>query len=490
MTTASEPVNAHLEAKLGPTHTLFRRMTLERFNALAQWSMPPAMRADTLLASAWTDADERVAIAVLHLTETREFMCVAFARDSAGRWRGFERSGHLPSARAGEEAIARDFGRQLLAKTPTFADVPDQPPGIDLFAPIEGAARLDDAYVLLRDGFDHAAAKAMLQEITRWFPDLDGHFVREAQTTGFSARIWELYLWAAFRALDFDIGYGSPVPDFALTKGGQRLFVEATTVSGKEPFTTSIGPGAPKEPTGPIFTYLEHEMAQKFGSPLFSKLKKRDWEKPHVAGHPFLLALADFHAPGSMRWSAGALPQYLYGLKSVLTPDADNRLMEMFIPGEDHVVGDKRVPTNFFAQPGAENVSGVLFSNAGTLAKFNRMGVRAGFGDAWVSLVREGVLVDPQVFGSEERFKFDVESPAYQEDWWDEMILFHNPNALHPVDPALFPGIGQVRIADGKYLEGGPMRVLWSDTTIFDFLSRKNGRPSWAVDPSDGEAPA
>ena len=462
-------------------------MTLERFQAFAQWGLPTQMRAGTLLASAWCDVDERVAVAVLHLNSTREFMCVAFARDEGGRHRAFERSGFLPSARAAEQAVARDFGRQLLDKVPAFPDLPNQPPGMNLFATIDGAARLEEAYVLLRDGFSHAAAKQMLEEISRWFPDLDGHFVREFQTSGFSARIWELYLWAAFRAMDFDIDYGSAVPDFALGKDGKRLFVEATTVSTRDSFTAAMGSGAPPDPPDQIVNYLEHEMAQKFGSPLFSKLKKRDWEKPHVAGHPFILALADFHAPGSMRWSHGALAQYLYGLKSVLTPDADNRLMEMFIPGNAHVVGHKTVPTNFFAQPGAENVSGVLFSNAGTLSKFNRMGARAGFGDAWVSLVRHGVLVDPQQFGSEEPFKIDVESPAYQEGWADELILFHNPQALHPIDLALFPGICQVRIAGGDYAETGPMRVLWSQTTTIDFLARREGHPSWAVYPSEGE---
>ena len=124
-----------------------------------------AMRADTLLASAMTDADERVAVAVLHLKKTREFMCVAFARDSAGRWRGFERSVYFPSVRAAEEAISRDFGRQLLAKTPAFAPLPGQLRGIDLFAAIDGVTRYEDAYILLRDGFSHAAAKQMLQEM-------------------------------------------------------------------------------------------------------------------------------------------------------------------------------------------------------------------------------------------------------------------------------------------------------------------------------------
>ena len=374
----NEIANDHLNARLGPRHAFFRRMTLERFNALAQWSMAPAMRADTLL------------VGVLHLKSTLKFMNIAFGRDGTGRWRGFERSVYFPSARAAEEAIARDFGRRLLGKALAFADLAGQPPGIDLFATLGGIGRYEDAFTLLRDGFSHAAAKAMLQEIARWFPDLDGHFVREFQTSGFSARIWELYLWTAFRSLDFELDYTAAVPDFALSKDGQRLFVEATTVSAKDSYTTAMRSGGPPEPPEKIFPYLGNEMAQKFGSPLFSKLRKRDWEKPHVAGHPYILALADFHAPGSMRWSAGALPQYLYGLRSVLTPDAENQLMEMFIPADDAVVGDKRVPTNFFAQPDAENIAAVLFSNAGTLSKFNRMGVRAGFGDAWVSLVREG----------------------------------------------------------------------------------------------------
>jgi hypothetical protein len=443
------------------------------------------MRADTQLTSAWTDTDERVAVAVLHLNETREFMCVAFSRDEAGRWRGFERSSHLPSARAAEQAIARDFGRALLENTPVIPNLPNQPLGVDLFEAIGGIRRHEDAFILLRDGLTHAAARRMLEEISRWFPDLDGHFVREFQTSGFSARMWELYLWTAFRSLDFELDYTSAVPDFALTKDGKRLFVEATTISAKAAYTAVMGSVVLPEPPEKIFPFLGNEMAHKFGSPLYSKLKKRDWEKPHVAGHPYILALADFHAPGSMRWSAGALPQYLFGLQSVLTPDAHNRLTEMFIPAEDAIVGDKRVPTNFFAQPGAENIAAVLFSNAGTLSKFNRMGVRAGFGDAWVSLVREGVLVDPMQFGSEERFKIDVESPAYQEGWADEMILFHNPGALHPVDPSLFPGIGQIRVEDDDYAETGPMRVLWSQTTTHDFLARRDGHPTWAKYPSE-----
>ena len=165
----------------------------------------------------------------------------------------------------------------------------------------------------------------------------------------------------------------------------------------------------------------------------------------------------------------------------VTTVDTDHRPIELFMPGPDHVVGGKIVATNFFEQPETEHISGVLFSNASTIAKFNRMGVRAGFGDPWVSLVRKGVLIDPRAgMASATPFKIDVESPAYAEGWFDELILFHNPRALHPVDEALFSGITHVRLDKGEYVVQAPsMTVLYSSTTSYDFQSRKDGRPGW-----------
>lgn len=50
--------------------------------------------------------------------------------------------------------------------------------------------------------------------------------------------------------------------------------------------------------------------------------------------------------------------------------------------------------------------SGVLFSNAGTIVKFNRMGACAGFGDPWVSLVRKGPAPGGRPSGPEANFAF------------------------------------------------------------------------------------
>jgi hypothetical protein len=53
--------------------------------------------------------------------------------------------------------------------------------------------------------------------------------------------------------------------------------------------------------------------AVRFAKTLRSKWMRRYDQLAHVRGKPFALALADFHAPGSMTWSRVALPCYLYG---------------------------------------------------------------------------------------------------------------------------------------------------------------------------------
>ena len=53
--------------------------------------------------------------------------------------------------------------------------------------------------------------------------------MRDFQTAGTDARLWELYLFRVFRALDFTIDQSIAIPDFALSRGELKLFVEAVT---------------------------------------------------------------------------------------------------------------------------------------------------------------------------------------------------------------------------------------------------------------------
>jgi hypothetical protein len=114
-------------------------------------------------------------------------------------------------------------------------------------------------------------------------------------------------------------------------------------------------------------------------------------------------------------------------------------------------------------------VSAVLFSNAGTLSKFTRMGVAAGFGPPEYKYYRIGFGYDADpnaVMGRP--FKREVNDIDYQESWSDELQLFHNPNAKYPFDENAFGGFTQHFFKDGKpssiSVEGSPIASL---TLIF-----------------------
>lgn len=455
----------------------FERMTAERFHALALWGLPQEFRRDCLPASFWSADAERLLAAAYQMTETSEAGLVVLARDAYGRFRpvGYQKS--MPTIRAAEDAIRGNFGRSALALEPEFKPLEDQPPGTDLFAPIAGVKALNPAFRYLREGINQRAARELLVELARWAPDLDGNLARDFQTTGYSARVWELYLLFAFREMNFALAHAHQAPDFHLRRDGLEIFVEATTANAADPMQAGMGKGLPSGPPEDFWGFIEKEMPLKFGSPLHSKMQKRYWDLAHVQGRPLVLAVADFHAPASMIWSHTAIPVYLYGRSAYLGEDeAGNRRGE-----EKRIEGFPKGPARivpFFEQPDTEHISAVLFSNAGTISKFNRMGARAGFGDRFVRLRRIGGWNDPHPDAYDPiPFDLDVESALYDENWADELGMYHNPRAHHPVADEAFPGIVHFRIEDGEAIWRGPARrVLFSHTRTVDLLGREIDR--------------
>ena len=203
-------------------------------------------------------------------------------------------------------------------------------------------------------------------------------------------------------------------------------------------------------------------MPMKFGSSLTSKLNKKNkadesyWERGETANKPFVLAIADFHIPGSkeepgsMTYTQSALWPYLYGHR-LDWEKIDGKLVITPVKNMEHHYGGKKIPTGFFDLPCTENVSAVLFSNAGTLAKFDRMGVAAGFAAQGHRYFRVGLAYDADpnaVIGKS--FVREVNATDYEEFWSDELQLFHNPNAKNPFKRETFAGFTQHYFTDGK----------------------------------------
>ncbi len=155
------------------------------------------------------------------------------------------------------------------------------------------------------------------------------------------------------------------------------------------------------------------EVAQRFGSALYSKQQKEYHLFNHVAGRPLLFAIQGFFDVGSLCHTEMPLVSYLFGRQFVDKPYApDRQLTNLRI--EEHATGEKTIPSGWFSHAGNENVAAVIFSNCGTVAKFTRMGTLAGMLPSGVTVYRSGDELDATPGAREpRRFREQVGTVRY-----------------------------------------------------------------------------
>ena len=252
------------------------------------------------------------------------------------------------------------------------------------------------------------------------YEDKDGNFVDQFQSiNGFDARIWELYLWCYFREENFHFNYDHTTPDFLIEKMGYEIAIEAVHINRKQGLDEPTNIPTVEE----IFKKMENEIPLMYGSPLYSKLNHtyRDlhyWDLPHVKGKPLVYAIADFHADMSMTWSFPGVVSILYGIDQKVIHNDDGTISlenESGITFQKKKRGSSIKP--LFLDDQFKHVSAILFSPCGTLPKFNRMGVQAGYNSSPNAIL-------PDVIGK-------VVNEECRETWADGIQIFHNPFMGH-----------------------------------------------------------
>lgn len=344
------------------------------------------------------------------------------------------------------------------------------------FELVVAADRLNPVFRNVLESPGYSPARALITEVFRTFDDADGNFVEQFQTTGFDARTWELYLYTYFCSAGFAVERGFPSPDFICEKEGVRVGIEAVTV-GPTQGPAVVAPLA--DPTSSrdaseILDSQRNRLPIKLGSALYSKLQKRYWELPALAGCPLVLAVEAFHERASLEYSSAALAQYLFGDRTPWWYDSDGALHVESARIESHQSGTKIIPSGFFDLPDAEWVSAVLFSNSGTISKFNRMGHQGRYRAAGVCMVREGTCFDPD--GNAvlpQRFLYEVGSGQHLETWGEGIEILHNPRARYPLLPrCLFPNATHLQkdergVVFASYPADQPFIPIASLTYIF-----------------------
>lgn len=429
-------------------------ISAERFNAFVDWTRVPIAKEVSQELEWFSGIDGRV-LGVVSLDYTdKDFLFVSLGRDEKGRFRAIDVKVSYLSLSDARRDLFLSIREHSSTGNQTFPQGDKDNAGVDLFTPLSPDEKLHDSFKLVQNHVVWSPARVILSEMMRHYVDIDGNFVEQFQTAGFDSRLWELYLYAYLLEDGLYIDRPDPAPDFSVRKGGRTVFIEAMTVN------PTAGEVQPKPLVGrptlrereEIVELLKGKMPIKFGSTLFSKLNRKTpyWKLPNVVNHPLVFAIADFHEQQSMTWSSPALFQYLYGVSHDFFHDENKQLVISTIKLEKHTHGGKEIPSGFFFLPDAENVSAVLFTASGTLAKFNRMGRLAGFGDASIKVIRDGVCHDHNPNASLPRpFILEIEPGKTIETWGEGLSMFHNPKALHPVFPEMFPSIGHHWFEDG-----------------------------------------
>lgn len=104
----------------------------------------------------------------------------------------------------------------------------------DPFHPVVAEDRLDPRFKQVTEAPGYAPARATIRE---WFATMGGrdpNFLEQFQTTGFDARLSELYLFAAFKSAGFDVNWEGDAPDFLLKGHGYEWAVEAPPPTRRE----------------------------------------------------------------------------------------------------------------------------------------------------------------------------------------------------------------------------------------------------------------
>ncbi|BCB26774.1 hypothetical protein SKTS_16600 [Sulfurimicrobium lacus] len=315
---------------------------------------------------------------------------------------------------------------------------------MDLFTPVVDEARFHPNFrnILVRG---RTAERA---ELARWadgFPDRDGKFVHEFQTT-FNSCFWELYLFAVFKDYGHSLDWSNASPDFSICAEGLRFTVEAVTAN------SAVGKPAEWERTvammksKPDLNALNREAIIRLSNSFLGKVRqysKHYAKLPHVARHPFVLAIAPFEQPlFNLQYNrpitALLYDYYVDEQEFIESPEK----YPAGPPGKSLGFVEKdngaEIQLGFFNDDQFSEISAVIFSCTATWGKVDAM---CGPGEK--KRVIHSVWGSPPIGAPTCRTATAVD---YSEVITDGLQVYHNPHAKHPLSPAVFRRTGVTQV--------------------------------------------
>jgi len=311
----------------------------------------------------------------------------------------------------------------------------------------------------------------LFQKWANGFIDRDGKLVKELQTT-FNSTFWEIYLHAAFKEYGFSVDWSNSSPDFTINAKGTDIIVEAVTASAAQGKPNEWDKTFGKEELETLtrFKKLNIEAMIRLSNAICKKSQKyeKHYKKlEHVAGKPFVLAVAPFEQPYFNLQYDRAIKALLYDHYVDEDVFLDNP--EKYPNGPPSVNlgyiekdNGSEIDLGLFNSPKMSEVSAVMFSCVATWGKVSAMAINEDGG----GIVRATWATPPN--GKPEARFFKPQECS--ETILDGLQIFHNPYATYPVAPEVFRSEGVVQFyldeSTGEWVHESSSNHLQSRLTI------------------------
>ncbi|MBG1233962.1 hypothetical protein [Aestuariivirga litoralis] len=416
---------------------------------------------------AWgSDDGKNMGIVTRHV-ESKNIGTIVMRRRADAVWEVIKREAGFASVDAAKKALEPDLAENL----PPAPMPPGTRPLRSLFD--FGDREPNEMFRYLVNKAHQPAAWALTQ-IYMSFPKPDRNWVSDCQSNHFHTRLWEAQLLASLREQGLLVEQPVESPDFRIqNKRGGEAWIEAVTANPPADYNHMNAPIAdmPTEKEEVFFG----PAALRFAKTIGNKLERNYDQMDHVKGKPFVLAIADFHAGGSMIWSREGLTGYLLGAGATVA-EVNGKPQAVPLPAE-FLLGPAKFPAGLFRDDKHAGLAAVVFTNACSISKLSRVPISAAAtAPEGYRFTRMGVFFDRTPGALKPRpFCLDITSEEYRalwpqgfEPWTAELEVFHNPFARHPLPFDLLPEATHWFEVKGEWMCQSfyETSILWSRTRI------------------------
>ena len=328
--------------------------------------------------------------------------------------------------------------------------------------------KLHTKYKLIRDNLQLTGEQEVLRDWVGGFEDRDNKIVKEFQTT-FHSTLWEFYLFAIFKELNFKIDFSKNRPDFII-ESPSKLYIEAVVSNIKQNGEQEI-----ERTLDDILSMLEPPFLQRnfyneldesivrHSNAILSKSKKylNEYSTLNYIDNttPYIIALSAYDQINYGNQYIYPMMALLYGAYYDMKSDTYTKKESIFKPNSQ-----VEIPIGLFQNNKMEHISAVIFSATITLGKLTSLSLSQN-----KSPLKTNFVI---------AIRHDTDKPHWQphvinennpEELADGLFVFHNPFAKNKLDTSVFrnKGIMQIKADDKGHIFENDRLPLFSRLNHF-----------------------